>query len=135
MSKSPEKLAVCRVCGCTDDDCRQCIEKTGEPCRWVAPDLCSACAPEAGCVIHVDCRNGACTYTATGKWHEAQKIQARASCTSGAEWAARACAAKLLGIPAKDVVLQEKPKLQWDRPGFRQFTASKPQPMEDDEDE
>lgn len=37
---------TCRVCGCTDDDCRQCIEKTGEPCYWVDPstrDLCSAC--------------------------------------------------------------------------------------------
>jgi hypothetical protein len=33
----------CRVCGCTDDDCRQCIEKTGEPCHWVEEDLCSAC--------------------------------------------------------------------------------------------
>ena len=36
---------VCRVCGCTDDDCSQCFEKTGEPCTWVEPDLCSACAP------------------------------------------------------------------------------------------
>ncbi len=36
----------CRICGCTDDDCRQCIEKTGEPCYWVEPDLCSACAVE-----------------------------------------------------------------------------------------
>lgn len=34
----------CRVCGCTDYDCRQCIERTGEPCYWVEPDLCSACA-------------------------------------------------------------------------------------------
>lgn len=33
----------CRVCGCTEDDCRQCYEKTGGPCHWVAPDLCSAC--------------------------------------------------------------------------------------------
>jgi chromosome partitioning protein len=33
----------CRICGCTDDDCRQCIEKTGKPCHWVAEDLCSAC--------------------------------------------------------------------------------------------
>ena len=33
----------CRSCGCTDDDCRQCIEKTGEPCYWVKEDLCSAC--------------------------------------------------------------------------------------------
>jgi hypothetical protein len=37
----------CRVCGCTDEDCRQCIEKTGIACSWVAPDLCSACAPDA----------------------------------------------------------------------------------------
>ncbi len=37
----------CRTCGCTDDDCRQCIEKTGRPCSWVEADLCSACEPEA----------------------------------------------------------------------------------------
>lgn len=35
----------CRVCGCTEDDCRQCIERTGEPCHWIERDLCSACAP------------------------------------------------------------------------------------------
>ncbi len=34
----------CRICGCTDDDCSQCIAKTGEPCHWVEPNLCSACA-------------------------------------------------------------------------------------------
>lgn len=39
--------AKCRVCGCTDDDCRQCIEKSGEPCYWVEPDLCSACVASA----------------------------------------------------------------------------------------
>lgn len=33
----------CRVCGCTDDDCSQCIERTGEPCSWADDDLCSAC--------------------------------------------------------------------------------------------
>lgn len=33
----------CRVCGCTDFDCRQCIEKTGGACHWVEEDLCSAC--------------------------------------------------------------------------------------------
>lgn len=33
----------CRECGCTNDDCRQCIEKTGSPCSWVEADLCSAC--------------------------------------------------------------------------------------------
>ena len=33
----------CRVCGCTDDDCSGCIERTGEPCSWIEADLCSAC--------------------------------------------------------------------------------------------
>jgi len=36
-------LHKCRVCGCTDDDCTGCIAKTGQPCHWVAEDLCSAC--------------------------------------------------------------------------------------------
>ncbi len=39
-------IRSCRVCGCTDDDCRQCIARTGRPCHWVEPDLCSACAPK-----------------------------------------------------------------------------------------
>ncbi|MDR2021288.1 MAG: hypothetical protein LBQ14_11050 [Treponema sp.] len=39
-----DKGRKCRICGCTDGDCRQCIEKTGEPCYWVEEDLCSACA-------------------------------------------------------------------------------------------
>ncbi len=34
---------TCKYCGCTDLDCSRCIEKTGEPCYWVAPDVCSAC--------------------------------------------------------------------------------------------
>lgn len=33
----------CRACGCTDHDCRGCIERTGRPCSWVAADLCSGC--------------------------------------------------------------------------------------------
>lgn len=36
-------VPTCRVCGCTDDDCSGCVERTGEPCHWVEPDLCSAC--------------------------------------------------------------------------------------------
>lgn len=40
------RYRTCRKCGCTDDDCHQCIEKTGHPCHWVAPDLCSACQNE-----------------------------------------------------------------------------------------
>lgn len=37
----PER--TCVGCGCTENDCRQCIQKTGEPCYWVSDDLCSAC--------------------------------------------------------------------------------------------
>ena len=36
----------CRICRCTDMDCRQCIARTGLPCSWVAEDLCSACLPK-----------------------------------------------------------------------------------------
>lgn len=39
-------VPTCRVCGCTDDDCRQCVEAQGEPCYWVESDLCSRCAAE-----------------------------------------------------------------------------------------
>ncbi len=41
-------MPTCRVCGCTDHDCSQCAERTGEPCHWVEPDLCSACAEVEG---------------------------------------------------------------------------------------
>lgn len=35
---------ICRICGCTNDDCRQCIQKIGTPCYWLKEDLCSTCA-------------------------------------------------------------------------------------------
>lgn len=38
-----KNVRACRVCGCTDSNCLQCIQKTGEPCSWVEADLCSAC--------------------------------------------------------------------------------------------
>ena len=34
----------CRKCGCTDLNCSRGTERTGLPCYWVEPDLCSACA-------------------------------------------------------------------------------------------
>ena len=34
---------TCRVCGCTDDDCYDCYERSGVPCYWVEDDLCSSC--------------------------------------------------------------------------------------------
>lgn len=39
--------ARCRVCGCTDEDCSGCVARTGAPCHWFEPDLCSACADGA----------------------------------------------------------------------------------------
>jgi hypothetical protein len=36
-------VRTCRVCGCNDDDCSQCIAKIDMPCIWVSADLCSAC--------------------------------------------------------------------------------------------
>ena len=36
----------CRDCGCTDEDCSGCIEKSGRPCYWVEPSLCSVCAKQ-----------------------------------------------------------------------------------------
>ena len=38
-----EAVRACQVCGCTDNDCRGCVARTGQPCFWVAADLCSAC--------------------------------------------------------------------------------------------
>jgi hypothetical protein len=37
---------TCRVCGCTDQDCSRCIDRTGGRCWWVKADLCSACEPD-----------------------------------------------------------------------------------------
>lgn len=36
---------TCQICGCSDYDCSQCIERTGKPCYWVDREcnLCSAC--------------------------------------------------------------------------------------------
>ena len=36
---------ICEGCGCSQS--RPCMDdETGEPCFWVEPGLCSACAPE-----------------------------------------------------------------------------------------
>lgn len=44
FQKAPS-VRTCRECGCTDENCSQCVEKTGGPCQWVEADLCSACVP------------------------------------------------------------------------------------------
>lgn len=40
------KKGKCADCGCTDDDCTQCVERTGQPCYWANEEktLCSSCA-------------------------------------------------------------------------------------------
>lgn len=46
----------CRVCGCVESDCTQCVERTGEPCHWVndeKQDLCSACLPLLECDLGI----------------------------------------------------------------------------------
>ena len=43
----PDDGRRCRVCGCTTEDCRQCIAATGVACHWVEDDLCSACVTGA----------------------------------------------------------------------------------------
>jgi hypothetical protein len=41
-------VRTCEICGCTDEDCSQCVEKTGSPCNWVGDELCSACSLTVG---------------------------------------------------------------------------------------
>ena len=41
-----EEKRRCRVCGCTDNNCKQCVEAQGFPCHWVGDDLCSRCEIE-----------------------------------------------------------------------------------------
>lgn len=36
-------LRSCRRCGCAEQNCHGCVERTGAPCSWIGEDLCSAC--------------------------------------------------------------------------------------------
>ena len=60
-----EQAGACRRCGCSDRDCSECVERTGEPCWWVEADLCSACAtPE-------EIAEAMAAVTVTSTWKEA----------------------------------------------------------------
>lgn len=48
INERQENIRHCKICGCTDDNCLVCIEKTGHPCSWVNDSLCSACVPSFG---------------------------------------------------------------------------------------
>jgi len=41
-------MRTCKHCGCTDNNCNQCVERTGAPCWWVCEDVCSACDAAGG---------------------------------------------------------------------------------------
>ena len=44
--KRPHRMQrVCRVCGCTNRVA--CVDSIGQPCHWVARNLCSQCVPRA----------------------------------------------------------------------------------------
>jgi hypothetical protein len=45
VSRCNRQVGECRVCGCTDNDCRRCIARTGIRCAWLTSkhDLCTAC--------------------------------------------------------------------------------------------
>ncbi len=68
-------MQQCRVCGCSDDDCSACIERTGRPCHWVEEDLCSACdvpvvEPESSAAVALGCVGmlGGCAVVALLAW-------------------------------------------------------------------
>ena len=46
IEKRSETPRRCRICGCTDNDCTECIAAQGFPCSWVEEDLCSRCRDE-----------------------------------------------------------------------------------------
>ena len=88
MNPSTDTVQRCRVCGCTDDDCSQCIARTGSPCHWVTGDLCSACFDGFNTLIRVKRgETNIATVRVGGRTH-------RASCTSSAEEACNRVAAK-----------------------------------------
>jgi hypothetical protein len=46
VCSSSRGRGICRMCGCTDFACEECVERLGRPCHWVDAShmLCSACS-------------------------------------------------------------------------------------------
>lgn len=44
-----DEYQVCRVCGCTDEDCYCCYEHSTDVCHWTEADLGSTCASGEPC--------------------------------------------------------------------------------------
>jgi len=49
------KKKKCIICGCTDENCEQCIAAQGFPCHWVVDDLCSRCEIELQIDLPAEC--------------------------------------------------------------------------------
>lgn len=45
-SELRNQKSECVFCGCTQTDCSECIERTGEPCHWISEGICSACVQD-----------------------------------------------------------------------------------------
>lgn len=74
----------CRCCGCTDEDCRGCIERTGEPCGWAdeSRTLCTACLCDfCGSNAHPPVRS--LMLSTTDEPNEGMLARVCAACSSG----------------------------------------------------
>lgn len=71
----------CRVCGCTDSDCRQCTQAQGFPCHWARANLCSRCKNE----IDQD-KFGFTAKQAKRLSHRKDQLYKRIEDRSGDEW-------------------------------------------------
>lgn len=108
----------CQICGCTEADCSGCIARVGAPCHWVAAGVCSSCAerPPEGCA-YVEVRYASATWSAVARRGPKLPIQARATCTSLPERAAKVAAARLLGVEEAELVCVTLQQTEWQNPG------------------
>ena len=91
VKAAPIEIRRCRVCGCTDNDCTKCIERTGDPCWWVEEDFCSACQLSLGDIIQTASYKMKCchknTYMLPDPWPTGEDIEVCNCCgLSRAHW-------------------------------------------------
>jgi hypothetical protein len=114
--KATNEVRRCRICGCTDEDCSGCIERSGQACHWVAADLCSACvSPGFSTAVRIkrgdaniaSARVGGKTYRCSatcGELEAAAGLAHKVAIAVGAE-SARICGYKCLSVVAARAVL------------------------------
>lgn len=94
-----ERTGTCRVCGCTEMDCRICIERTGAPCAWAdyTRTICTACG------IRIIVRSHSHdNYARVKGW------KVTASCTSSPAAAAQRAAEKFFGSRPFDIEMKKR---------------------------